>query len=410
MDLFGKWSNDDEEEPLKKISVVGNYLSPSNYSTLYEEILKSIKPPDSASHFIIFRVEPKFVKPITGGCYTCKGHGKNFKFKDLTLYNPYSTNNNCFFRIMEEYVDYKMTKTKCNEIRKEFGILENEMVSIQDGYKIAKTYVNKTITFFTNDMDVLYGDDDGEIKVFCLDNHYMSLVGKADKCKKCGQIFMRGNHTCNGKVLSFYNRKIKRLIEKVEHKDLGLLNEEILHYDIETQYTNLNHQHTPYIVGFCYYKNKNLIYNEYYGDECMKQFYEFLGSNELKHIHYINAYNGSGFDHYYLFREKLHTEQKMGKFILNNGNLLSGSIHGKKLIDLCRHLTGSLDSNLKQNGCSIAKGKIDHNLSVRWEETDEKRKEEVKEYLKCDVLGLCELYEKVSEPIYSKYRINLCEK
>ena len=56
LDLFGKWSNDDEEEPLKKISVVGNYLSPSNYSTLYEDILKSIKPPDSASHFIIFRV------------------------------------------------------------------------------------------------------------------------------------------------------------------------------------------------------------------------------------------------------------------------------------------------------------------------------------------------------------------
>ena len=42
------------------------------------------------------------------------------------------------------------------------------MISIQDGYKIAKKYTTKTITFITNDMNVLYGDDNGEIKVFCL--------------------------------------------------------------------------------------------------------------------------------------------------------------------------------------------------------------------------------------------------
>ena len=191
---------------------------------------------------------------------------------------------------------------------------------------------------------------------------------------------------------------------------MGLLNKEILHYDIETQYQNLNHQHIPYIVGFCYYKNEQLIYNEFYGDNCMKEFYDFLGSEEVKHINYVNAYNGAGFDHYYLFRNKIESDEKVGKFILANGNILSAKIQGKKLIDLCRHLTGSLSSNLKQNGCSIAKGEIDHNLSIRWEETDEERKRAVKEYLKCDVLGLCELYEKVNEPIYNKYRINLCEK
>jgi len=86
----------------------------------------------------------------------------------------------------------------------------------------------------------------------------MTLIGETNKCKECGQMFMK-EHKCNGKVKDFYNKKIKRLIEPVKKTDMGLLNKEILHYDIETQYQNLNHQHIPYIVGFCYYKNEQLI-------------------------------------------------------------------------------------------------------------------------------------------------------
>ena len=465
IDLLGKWVTEDNEtlqlikdleekevltpaESLKlqrlkdqyfnetpqKVSIKAFELSPLNYKSLFEEIEKSVKPPDSSSFFLIKEIDIKFIKPIVAGCYTCKGHGKNYKFNNLTLHNPYSTNNNCFFKIIEDHLDFKPTKVKCNEIREEFGIKENEMISIQDGYKIAKKYTTKTITFLTNTMEVMYGDEGGEIKVFCLDNHYMSLIGETKKCKDCGQLYMK-EHQCNGKVMNFYNTKVKRLIEPVEKKDKGLLNNQILHYDIETQYTNLTHQHTPYIVGYCYYKNSKpmysktwnkeeekynfkfqgyeiseLIYGEFTGDNCMKDFYNFLGCDECKDVKFINAYNGSGFDHYYLFREKITGNDKVGEFILNNGNLLSAKIHDKKLIDLCRHLSGSLDSNLKQNNCSIAKGSIDHNLSVRWEDTNDKRKEEVREYLKCDVMGLCELYEKVNKPMYEKFRINICEK
>jgi hypothetical protein len=409
IDLIGRWKLDSSNYG-DKISIEALQLSPKSYKKLYELMLSSGSPPDTKSMFTLQRIDIKFIKPINGGCYSCKGHGKNFKLNNLTLHNPYSTNNNCFFKCVEEYLNFKPTKIKCNEIRKEFNIFENEMISIQDCYKISKKYCNKSICFITNDLNMLYGDDDAEIKIFCLDNHYMTLIGETNKCKKCGQMYMK-EHKCNGKVQSYYNTKIKRLITPSEIKeDNPLLNKLILHYDIETQYTNLNHQHTPYIVGFCYYKDYEFIYNEFYGDDCMKEFYEFLGSEEVKHIKYINAYNGAGFDHYYLFRQKIYGDEKVGKFILNNGNLLSAKIQGKKLIDLCRHLTGSLSSNLKQNGCSIAKGEINHNLSVRWEDTDEDRKKEVREYLKCDVLGLCELYEKVNEPIYNKYKINLCEK
>ena len=413
MDLLGYWmhigDDFDESQPFQKVSIEGSYLSPSKYSLLKESVKASFSPPDSESQFFVKEVVIKFIRPITGGCYSCKGHGKNIKIENLTLHNPYSTNNNCFFRCIEDHMEIKPTKTVCNRIRAEFGIKENEMITIQDCYKIAKKYINKSIVFITNDLSIIYGDVDGEIKIFCLDNHYMTLIGETNKCNACGQMYMK-DHKCNGKVKQFYNMKIKRLIEKVEHKDSGLLNKQIIHYDIETQYNNLHHQHTPYIVGFCYYKNDELIYKEYYGDNCMREFYDFLGTDEVSHIKYINAYNGAGFDHYYLFRIKMESNEKVGKFILNNGNILSAKVHGKNLIDLCRHLTGTLASNLKQNGCSIAKGEIDHNLSKRWEETDEDRKKEVREYLRCDVLGLCELYEKVNEPMYSKYKINLCEK
>ena len=94
---------------------------------------------------------------------------------------------------------------------------------MQDCYKIAKKYCKKSIVFVTNDLSVLYGDTNGEIKIFCLDNHYMTLVGETNKCSQCGQFYMK-DHKCNGKVKSFYNMKIKRLIEPVKKSDSGLLN------------------------------------------------------------------------------------------------------------------------------------------------------------------------------------------
>jgi len=393
---------------LNKISIRSFELL--NYKKFFDEVNRAINPPDSKSYLLVKEVDVKFIKPIVGGCYSCKGHGKDLKIDNLTLHNPYSTNNNCFFKIIEEYLDFKITKNKCNEIRKLFNIKPNAMISINTAYKIAKKYINKKICFITNKLKMLYGDDEAEIKIFCLNDHYMTLKGETKKCNECNQFYIN-NHTCNKKVLAFINKK-KRLIHPIKCEKVELLNKKILHYDIETQYNNLNNQHIPYIVGFCYYDiDEKLVYNEFYGDNCMKEFYNFLGFASIKHIKFINAYNGSGFDHYYLFRLKIEEDDtKIGKFILNNGNLLSGDIKGKTLIDLCRHLSGSLSSNLKSNGCSIAKGELNHNLSKRWEETDEERKKEVSDYLRCDVLGLCELYEKVNEPMFNKYNINLCSK
>jgi hypothetical protein len=404
--LSGKWSN--TEFYNDKLDINSFVLKYKNFIKVLE-FLKETKYGEG--DFRILNIEFNVIKPLTGGCYSTKGHGKDMKVNNLKVHNPYSTNNNCLFKCIEKHLDFKPTKLKCNEIRKEFHIPDNECISIQDAYKIAKKYTDKSVSVITNDLDILYGDDNADIKIFCMNNHYMTLEATVKNCKDCGKMYIQ-QHKCNKKRCSYYNQKVlKRLIEPVEINDKGLLDDTILHYDIETHRKNELNEHTPYIVGYAYYTpDYELIYNTFQGDNCMKEFYEFLGNVELNHIKYINAFNGSNFDHYYLFREKVfHDSKKVGKFILNNGGILSATIKGKKLIDLGRHLTGSLADNLEGNNCSVAKGCIDHNISTRWEETNDERKNKVLEYLKCDVIGLQELYEKVNSPIYDKYSVNLCE-
>jgi len=396
----------------RKKSLEALLIDKSSYNSIYKQLREFLyQYVLQGEKLILLEIDIKVIKPLSGGCYSCPkgGVGKNIKIDNLTLYNPYSNNNNCLFRLIEKDTEFKMTKTKCNEIRKEFKIKPNEMVDLINADLICKKYCKKSVSFITNNLDVICGDENGEMKILFLDNHFLLLTGETKRCLDCGKFYIH-KHKCNGKMCNFYNQKVlKRLIAKVDRKDKGLLNKEILHYDIETHYNNSTREHTPYVVGYCYYLDGELKYEVICGEGCMKRFYDLLGSDKFENVKYLNAFNGSNFDHYYLFRVKMEENKKIGKFILNNGSLLNADIQGKRLMDLAKHLTGSLSSNLKQNGCHIAKGSIDHNLSTNWETTDEVRKKDVLEYLKCDVLGLCELYEKVNEPIYSQFQINLCE-
>jgi DNA polymerase type B, organellar and viral len=438
VDILGYWVVEGIEQPETKICIPSNQLNQNGYNK-FKEIYDEKGKGESASYFVMTGLLFKFVKPLSGGCYNQKGRGKDLKIDCLLLHNPYSTNNNCLFRCIEDFLEEKPNKNYCNEIRKQFNIEENSIIDLENAYKICKLLTKKTISFITNDTKLLYGDEDGEIKIMLFNNHYLRVKGNYNYCKNC-KVLVRETHNCSLKTVKFINKNFSNTIQvkydeegnKIQRKNKGNLNKQILHYDIETQYSNIDKEHRPYIVGFCYYENskaiynKNwnkildkwdfkfvgyekseLVYNYFAGDDCMTQFYDFIET--LKDIKYINAFNGSNFDHYYLFREKINSEKKVGEYILFNGSLLSATIHNKKLIDLSRHTSGNLKTNLKDNNCSIAKGDLDHNLSKRWEETDEERKTKVLEYLKCDVLGLKELYEKLNEPMYQKYNVNLCE-
>jgi hypothetical protein len=427
IDLRGYWGSanpegaeqdDFENEKSDKICIRAFDLVSEN--ELSKEWEKSGKGASSTC-FYLKGVDIKVIIPLKGGCWSCKGHGKMMKLKDLTLFSPYSTNNNCLFRLIEEYASEKMTKTRCNEIRAEFGIQKDEMIDLKNADRICRKYSSKGVCFIANDAEInadvqqyqiLFGEPTAPLKFLLLNNHYMRVDGKNQYCTECGKVFIH-KHTCNPSNVSYFLQKVKKcLIEKIKRKVQANKNKKVLHYDIESQYKNRFKQHKPYIVGLGYYDvNEELQYHTFEGRDCMARFYQFLGSERVKHITHVNAFNGSGFDHYYLFREKLKDvgAAKVGKFILNNGALLSANIQGKTLIDLGRHLTGSLEANLIDLGCEVAKGSIDHNISDEWENTGEARRKEVKDYLKCDVMGLLELYEKANSVIFDKYNMNLCD-
>ena len=85
----------------------------------------------------------------------------------------------------------------------------------------------------------------------------------------------------------------------------------------------------------------------------MKAFYDFLGTSEVKHVKYVNAYNGATFDHYYLVNEII-DDDNMGisdRDIFHSNRCLKVKVHNKITIDLNQHLVGSLKQNLEDNDC-----------------------------------------------------------
>ena len=73
----------------------------------------------------------------------------------------------------------------------------------------------------------------------------------------------------------------------------------IVHYDIETHTragADNMRVHTPYIVG--YVDNINNSFRYFAGSDCMEQFIQHLFTYKSMKKVYINAFNGSKFDHY----------------------------------------------------------------------------------------------------------------
>ena len=390
-------------------------------------------------------IEVNYIPVLKGGKETCPNkypRGRMKTLVNLKIWSPPSTNNNCFFKCIEKEINsikgWRSTKTQCNAIRKKFGIEENHMISIEKGIEIGK-YMGVSLGIFTNDYDLIAGEKEGLLKLIIDEEHYWVIKSKVNVCPLCKKIWMK-SHQCREEHTKDYYK------ERKEHQNFiynaGKLpiknneNEFVLHYDIETyarvqgerkikakkgepeKQSKTIYNNVPYIVGCAYYPawyergslfgDNEPRYLTFTGDDCMKQFYDFLGCDELKHIKYINAYNGANFDHYYLFQEMLKVQSdKVGKYILNNGQLLTATIQGKKLWDLNRHLVGTLAQNLESNNCQIVKGELDHDTSTRWEVTSPERREKCEEYLKCDVMGLMELTEIMNDTIQEKFSFNM---
>ena len=215
---------------------------------------------------------------------------------------------------------------------------------------------------------------DSALQLWLQDNRYSILeIKKYQTCSDCGRKFIK-NHTCNT------NRIVYKKI--AEGKDRYVVNgfkqdkfnfdhpnedNVIVHYDIETHTRSCLENmrvHIPYIVGFV--DNISNHFKYFTGADCMEKFIVHLFSYSKESKLYINAYNGSKFDHYEFVKNlnKMYSERidsadvsfKLDKLVLNNGAILKATVGNIDCFDISKHITGSLRQNLKEMGCVVQKG------------------------------------------------------
>jgi hypothetical protein len=121
---------------------------------------------------------------------------------------------------------------------------------------------------------------------------------------------------------------------------------------------------------------------------------------------FVNAFNGSRFDAYFLYKEYLRRNIK-AENIRNNGAIIACHYKNIKFIDLSKHLLGSLSANLKTFNCNVQKGDFDHDKATAWEVMPEVMRADCIKYLEADVLGLRELYNKFNTTVFDKYSVNV---
>jgi hypothetical protein len=106
----------------------------------------------------------------------------------------------------------------------------------------------------------------------------------------------------------------------------------IVHYDIETHTRNSVDGlkiHTPYILGYA--DNISNKFQYFAGHDCMEQFINHLLTYEDYSKVYVNAFNGSKFDHYEFVKKlnQMHNynkDIKLDELLLNNGAILKASV------------------------------------------------------------------------------------
>lgn len=347
--------------------------------------------------------------------------------------------NNCFFWTIEDWLKQyyhceRLTPKLCNIVREEFGLQPNSKIGTQMCIEICKKLLNKNIYIINRYDGILKKDSFNEKNfdrvLFTMNEHIYQYEGEyaSNYCPLCNKRYVHKHDKKNCMDRQIYLDPEKKRVLPNKRLGKGLsLQKNVLHYDIETHTDNPEHELVPYIVGYTHYDflDNNWIYGTFAGDNCMELFYDYI--RNCPKIKFLNAYNGNRFDAFFLTKIALHDSNNLKTDIcVNNSSILKLTI--PKLIegvtdsktgfisypylqtcDLNRHLNGSLKRNLEDNNCSVSKGEIDHDISTYWENTGEARKREVREYLKCDVLGLRELYEKFDSVAFKDNGVNLCD-
>lgn len=366
-----------------------------------------------------------FIPENRGGCNNGK-HDKKIHIKDAIhiAKRTGEMKNNCLFKSLIDYCDFAVRfKTKRgNEIRAEYGLPADSQIPISIALQIFEKYKKeeyKDYSLQINDTDTMTiheSDKNLEAKVYLslADNHYTIVQLKEyKKCDKCLRRY-QNNHKCNPKREGFVNAKFKKthryLLTKTNYEK-EMINEQVLHYDIETYQKVLatgETIHTCYIVGYTDPLD-NHKFKYFAGDDCMSRFCDEMlrigkvfGMKTL----YVNAFNGANFDHYFIYKEYLKRNINSDN-ARQNGSIISCKYENIRFFDVCKHLQGGLSSNLKAFKCDVQKGDFNHDLASRWEDMKENLREDCLLYLRSDVMGLKELFDKLNTTIFNEHKVNI---
>jgi len=366
----------------------------------------------------ISKIIIRLVKERAGGCNTSS------KVKKTRIGNVIKEQertgksvNNCFFYQTATHIGLPQGKGKAasqrkmiQDIRKEFDLNPTEMIPISKALEIFKKYnTEKSLRIIDEDTFNTYGSQEDDALVLSMkDNHYATIKRSEQKqCAECGRKYFK-THKCNVERVQFADAKFrgKRSLLCRKHEEKQLVNDFVMHYDLETFPDKKTKEHTPYIVGVTF-RGK---YHTFSGDNCMNKFLDYLfrTAETIKpKTLYLNAFNGANFDHYFIYREFLNRGIKPDKDIINNGSIIKFNYKNISLFDVCKHLQGSLKSNLESLGCNVQKGDFNHDNGCRWEDMSQDLKIQCLKYLKSDVMGLSELFVKINTKVFEDYKVNI---
>lgn len=465
--LLGKKSN--EQRTFEQRMNSGDPVEVNNMRAAFNSLITKVLQftSDGEYNFDIDQVTITVIPQIGGGC--CSGkREKIITFNNMKLVSYPIKNNNCFFACVKKQIgEKKLGKRVCNLLRDKLSLEHNKPITPSkaiDLFKIIRSKKHYQLQIIDTNEGREYKTEDepktvenntnNKIILLLIDDHYSLMRSRTNlkviypKCSICND-----EHDikkkCKESSITTYNRKkeyvkYKRYLKGKDPDSFECLNNDcVIHYDLESHHKNKINEHIPYINGFVFPSdNSGCSKFEYFtGRDCVEKFirkvleyadkqYTIVEKNcfgkirkcKMKKKIYVNAYNGANFDHYFSMKEILKIIRKekieIKKFVMNGGSIFRIGIKNIEFIDLCKHTQGSLKDNLESLGCNYKKGDFDHEKGNDWDkmgiinkgENGEKLSELQKsciDYLKIDVMGLKELYEKMNEALHKEHGVNI---
>lgn len=388
--------------------------------------------PESDLQVMYSQIRLYIIMKPEGSCNKSKKDGSR-RIGEFHITDRPSKDNNCFFVSARELFEVERVGTVwANTIRNNFGLPNDSPISSDNAIKLLNTYA-PTKNWRVWSFDLPLGkhehvtDDSQAVHEIRLDAEHWTKCeyNPQKKCADCGREFY-GTHKCNKKRVAYYQAKVRKygnpddapkyLLPRKE-QEANNSDNYLIHFDIETM-PDEKRIHQPYAVDYAFRDT----YGGHRGNGCMKKFIEDamkIAAEEPEETFYLNAYNGAKFDVYPLFRELLDMKIPIKHFVVNCGAIIILEFANLKVFDMYKHCQGDLRTNLINAKCNVLKGDIDHDKIASYGSYDNIPepcggaepcgfcKKDIDVYLKADVLGLKELYEKVNAVVFSKYGVNM---